>query len=241
MKHLVILFVIITVFVLSMFGQKSRNVMVLETNAGALGQKLEIHFQKGKSFKDPTFAFWIEDMEGNYIETLYVTQYLATGVYKRARLAEGRPLSRPGFAKRPSTLPNWLHKRNDGSPLLPTPDKPVPDALTGATPKSNFILKTVSVEKLPKQFVIMMEINQPFDYNEVWTKVRYPDEFDYSYSAQPALVYSAQIDADNLLDEYIFELKGHSHYSGKDGRLYTNMESLSTALDIVDEVKVLIK
>lgn len=239
MKRIISLSVIILFVTLSVCGQKGKKVLLFETNSGALGQAIEIHFNKGKSFKDPTFAFWIEDMNGNYIETLYVTEYLATGVYRHAKLAEGRPFSRPGVAKRPSALPNWLHKRNDGSPLLPTPDKPIPDAITGATPKSNFILKTIGIEKIPNKFKIMMEINQPFDYNEVWTKENYPDEFDYTYSAQPALVYSVEIDATNKQEEYMMQLIGHSHYSGKDGKLYSDISTITSAKNIVDEVKVI--
>lgn len=238
MKQVLYLSIIFMFVASSIYGQKGRNTMVFETNAGALGQKLEIHFKKGKTFKDPTFAFWIEDMEGNYIESLYVTEYLATGVYRHAKLAEGRPRSRSGVAKRPSSLPYWLHIRNDGSPLLPTPDRPVADAITGATPKSDFILKTVCVEKMPSKFKLMMEINQPFDYNESWTKESYPGEFDYSYSAQPALLYAAEIDSRNLQKEYMLQVIGHSHYSGKDGKVYTDVSTITNALSIVDEVKV---
>ena len=31
---------------------------------------------------------------------------------------------------------------------------------------------------------------------------------------------------------------GHSHYSGKDGQLYTNLTSFSTALELLDQQKL---
>jgi hypothetical protein len=219
----------------------SKRNIVFETNAGADGLRLEIQFTKGKAFKDPTFAIWVEDIDGNYIESLYVTQYLATGIYRHARLAEGRPLSRSGEAKRPSSLPVWLHKRNEGSPLLPTPDRPVPDALTGATPKNNFTLKTVCVENIPSKFRLVFEINQPFDYNQHWTKESYPGEFDYSYSAQPALLYAVEIDTKEKATRYKLTPIGHSHFSGRDGKVYTDLSTITTALQIVKEITVVIK
>jgi hypothetical protein len=217
---------------------------VIQTNPKEQGISLEIKFLKDKAFNQPTFAFWVEDTEGNYIETLYVTNYLATGTYKHARLGEGEPLSKRGPAKRPSTLPYWLHKRNirsDGITYLPTPEKPVPDAITSATPQTSFVLKTVCVSKLPRKFKVMMEINQPWDYNEYWNKERFPGEFDYSYSCQPALVYSTEIDLDNLQKEFSLSLIGHSHYSGKNGELFEDTSTLTTAKNIVKKVEVLVK
>ncbi|HKM94560.1 MAG TPA: hypothetical protein VJY41_12985 [Prolixibacteraceae bacterium] len=242
MKQIMLILLLIVVPMLEPFAQiRSKNVVEFETNKGLNGKKLEIAFNKGKKFKDPTFAIWIEDMEGKYIETLYVTQYLGSGIYRHAKRAEGRPLSKSGPAKRPSTLPVWLHQRNNGTSLLPTPDAPVLDAISGATPKNSFILNTASTQKLPAQFKVMFEINQPFDYNKHWTKEIYPAEFDYNYSAQPALVYAAVIDNSKKSDKVQFELIGHSHYSGRNGELYSDVSSFTTALSIVEKIFVVVK
>jgi len=34
---------------------------------------------------------------------------------------------------------------------------------------------------------------------------------------------------------------GHGHYSGKDGKLYKNMENFTTALELVDRIIVEVK
>jgi len=216
----------------------------IETNVGQKGIPIEITFIKDKSFDQPTFAFWVENLEGKYIETLYVTNYLATGIYKHARLGEGEPRSKSGPAKRPSSLPYWLHKRNiraDGATYLPTPDKPVPDAITGATPKNNFMLKTVIKNSIKGKIRILMEINQAWDHNEYWNEERFPGEFDYTYSCQPALIYSAVIDLDNQPKEFTLTLIGHSHFSGKNGELFKDTSTFTTAKNIVKEVKVYLK
>lgn len=242
MKQITLILLLIMVPMLEPFAQiGSKKVIQLETNNGVNGEKFEIIFNKGKKFKDPTFAIWIEDMEGKYIETLYVTQYLGSGIYRHAKRAEGRPLSKSGPAKRPSTLPVWLHQRNNGTSLLPTPNAPVPDAISGATPKNNFILKTVCTQQLPTQFKVMFEINQPFDYNDYWSKELHPAEFDYNYSAQPALVYAAVINNSTKSEKIKFELIGHSHYSGRNGEISTDLSTFTSALSIVEKVFIVVK
>lgn len=215
----------------------------IKTNKGEEGVKLEIKFLKGKSFNHPTFSFWVEDIEGNYIETLMVTEYVATGIFGHASLGEGKWDSKPGPAKRPSTLPYWLHKRSiaEGTKLLPTPEDRVPDAITSATPPGNFVLETVVKNKLPKKFRLMMEINQTWDWNEYWNNSLYPDDSDYKASCQPALIYSVTIDTGQAQKEYYLNPIGHSQYAGKDGEIYTDLSTITTAKDIVYKVFAVIK
>ena len=60
------------------------------------------------------FAFWIEDMDGNYIDTLYVTQWTAQGGYRR----------------RPTSISQWV------SAALPSDMQQLEiDTISGATPK----------------------------------------------------------------------------------------------------------
>jgi len=216
----------------------------LETNIGAKGTGFEIQFYKGKHHNHPTFAFWVEDLEGNYLETLYVTQYLATGVFGHGAISEGKWSSEPGEAKRPASLPYWLHKRGiiaDGKTYLPTPEKPVADAITGATPHNDFVLTAHSTQQLPSKFRLMLEINQPWDWNEYWNNGLYPVDADYKTSCQPALVYSVEIDQSKTEKDFYLNPIGHSHYSGKDGELYTDLTTLTTAKQIVHKVAVHLK
>ena len=45
------------------------------------GKRLEITFSYSKQrlVASSQYAFWIEDMDGNYIDTIYVTQWTAQG------------------------------------------------------------------------------------------------------------------------------------------------------------------
>lgn len=212
----------------------------IETNIDQPGTDLEIHFKSGSAHNHPTFVFWVEDLEGNFIETLYITQYFGTGIFGRGSLGIGKWDTKAGRADRPSALPYWLHKRAGFSDkvMLPSPDNPVPDGITSATPKGDFLLHARAIKKLPSKFRLMMEINQPWDWNEFWNNSKYPGDFNYTVSCQPALVYCVTIDSSRKTELFYLNPIGHSHYSGIDGKLYTDLSSFTTAKDIVHTVYV---
>lgn len=211
------------------------------TNESADGIWITVNFKKGKSHNHPLMAIWIEDAEGRYIETLYVAQSIGKGVFEHGEKSSGQWM--PGAIRRPAALPYWGHQRGiraaDGY-YLPTPEEPIADAITGPTPQADFILKSKSSGELPEKFKVMMEINQSWDWNEFWTNNKFPDDEQYKTSSQPALVYEAQIDMEKLQPEYKMTPVGHSHYSGLDGNLYTDLTTLTTALNIAEQVTVTI-
>ncbi len=213
--------------------------ILLETLSDNLGHKITIEFKRGKSINYPLMAFWIEDLEGNYIQTLYVALSIAQGYFRHGDASSGR--WQPGPLRRPAALPYWGHKRGikaaDGY-YIPTQDNPMPDAVTGATPTSNFILSTKTENKDITKFNIMMEINQSWDWNNYWHNNKYPDDINYKTSSQPALVYRATIDINKLQPEYKMEVIGHSHWSGANGKLYEDLSTITSALNIVGEVKI---
>lgn len=211
------------------------------TNVNGKGINLQIDFEGGKEKTYPSFVFWLETTDGKYIQTLYTTKSVATGVYGHGSDGIGKWKTVEGEAIRPASLPYWLHKRgifSRDSLLVPTMEFPVPDAYTGATPKSDFILDTKSDIELGDKFVVLMEINQPWDWNEFWTNNKYPDNSDYKTSCQPSLIYSVTIDLKSDETEYYLNPVGHGHYAGENGRLYTDLSTITTALQIVKKVKV---
>ena len=149
----------------------------------------------------------------------------------------------PGEIRRPAALPYWSHKRGiraeDGL-FIPAPENPVADAYTGPTPPGSFILQAHSDKPLPSNFAVLFEINQTWDWNEYWTNDKFPGDDEYKTSCQPALVYKAFVNVNSGIKEYPLKVKGHSHYSGKDGRLYTDLSTMTTALDITREVVVIL-
>lgn len=228
------------------FGQKIKrhHVVVVDTlitNNMGEGQKLQIIFTPGAEHNHPLFAFWVEDMEGNFIQTLYVSESIAKGLFKYGDKSTGH--WQEGEVERPAALPYWAHKRhilNEKGNYMPTASQPVVDAYSGATPKGDFVIFTRSDKALSGKFRVMAEINQSWDWNTYWTNNRFPDDRDYISSAQPALVYEVVVDA-NESGTYEFTPVGRSHHAGKSGELFTDLETLTTALEIAQSIKLILK
>jgi len=247
MKNIIILAIILSASACSTGGLKKHYHPVekqetLSTNPEGKGPEIIIDFKKGKSFYYPLFAIWLEDTEGKYIQTLYVAKSVATGIFQYARQEKNKWIT---AAKRaPQTLPYWAHKRgikaSDGL-FMPDDQTSVPDAYTGATPKTGFVLTSHADFPLPDKFKVMLEINQNWDWNEYWTNNKYPDDENYKWSCQPALVYESVIDLKSSEDSYQMYSIGHSHYSGKSGELFKDLSTLTTALQIADSIIIRVK
>jgi hypothetical protein len=212
---------------------------VISTMVNEAGIALEIVVERGRAHNHPLMAIWVEDLEGNYIQTLYVAQSIAKGVYLHGDASTGRWM--PGPIRRPAALPYWGHQRGiqaeDGL-YMPSQQSPMADAVTGPTPKGNFSLQTQTPKPDFHKFKILLEINQPWDWNQHWYNNKFPGDREYMTSAQPALVYEAMVDLS--LEYEVFEMRpiGHSHWSGKTGILYTDLSTLTTALNILNRAFV---
>lgn len=217
---------------------------IITTSPEKINTKLEFELTTGKSHNHPSFAIWVEDLDGNYIETLYVTQYFAKGVFGHGETSPGKWKNEPGEVRRPAALPYWSHKRNikaaDGL-YAPSPETAVPDALTGATPKGNFTLITGSKVTGDNSFRVLVEINQPWDSNDFWTNNKYPENLNYNTSLQPALVYEAVITPSSPKTEYFLNPIGHSHPAGETGELFNDISSITTAREIFSKIEVRVK
>ena len=216
----------------------------ITTTPETINTKLEFNLSKGKYHNHPTFAMWIEDLDSNYIETLYVTQYFAKGVFGHGESEPGKWKNEPGEVRRPAALPYWSHKRNvkasDGL-FAPSPETAVPDALTGATPKDNFTLKTGTKVSGDKEFRVLFEVNQPWDSNDFWTNNKFPDDFNYQTSLQPALVYEVIIKPETSKTGYILKPIGYSHPSGANGEIFPDLSTITTASDIFSRIEVMVE
>jgi hypothetical protein len=212
----------------------------IAVNLSEKGLEFVIYFEKGEKHNHPTFVFWTEDINENYLQTLFITKSFATGIFGHAPLNDTIWGTEPGVAKRPAALPYWWHKSNKESIeiTIPSPDQPYVDAYSGETPKGSFALKIKTNNITNNKFRLLMEINQPWDWNDFWTNNKFPDDNAYKTSCQPSLIYSVTIDPKSKIKEYYLNPIGHGHYSGKDGLLYTDLSTITTARHIINKVKV---
>jgi len=181
----------------------------------------------------PQIAIWTEDLEGNFLSTIYVTEKLA----KQSWIAAGEN-------RRKESLPCWSYAQGkqyaDGL-YLPTKNEPLSDAVTGATPKGSFSANLQMSEDI-KQFVVKCEFNHSVDFNEYYHKDAKVGDTNYSGgkmgSGQPATVYQVIVDLTNGQREFQAKLIGHSSPDGSEGKIYSDTSKLTSALDIVKGITV---
>lgn len=169
----------------------------------------------------PTYAIWIEDLDGQYVDTYYVTN-------KFYQWTRGATNNAP---ERIEALPYWWHKQR-GTLLT--------DAVTAATPKEDISIVN-TINNSPEKFVLKMEVNNSFDYNEYYTKDGENETVPTKGGGQPALIYSAVIDVSHPSREYEMMLVGHSSPDGSNGRLYSDIATVTTARQMIDKVIVKIE
>jgi hypothetical protein len=209
-----------------------------------------IDFLKGKHFWSPQLAIWIEDPTGVYIETLLVTKSTAKGLFYSGRSSSNfkeaddvkAQVNSP--TRRVDALPYWSHKRNrkyDDGFYSPPPGDPIPDGITGATPKNNFYFKTnkIGIDKL-QSFRIMLEVNVAFDENEFYSEYDFVDDSLYhggtGLLGQPSLIYGTTVSRKDQQRYYLLSLLGHGHHSGTTGELISDLKTITTAKYIVERI-----
>jgi len=209
--------------------------------------QISVEVKKGSSFQYPLFAIWLEDTLGNYIETLYISRVIASSTFDYGKKV-GETWE-PDVKRRPEALPYWSHKRGikaaDGL-FMPLGDASDLDGVSGATATSNFQLKTNSDLNNSKNIVILLEVNQSYDWNEFYSSDRFPDDKIYSGSGQvgqPSLIYQAQFHEikPEAKVHKLMELIGHGHHSGRNGELFTDLTQITTAKNILERIIVTIQ
>lgn len=200
---------------------------------------LTMSFTKGPAFNHPTLVIWAEDLEGNYLKTLFITKSYASGIFNYKMIGDSIWDNKAGPSVQPAALPYWSHKKNSNTnaPIVPSPEHPFIDAYTSATPKRNFNFQTKNLDL--KAYRLLVEVNQTWDWNSHWTNNKYPGHKAYKHSAQPSLIYAETIS----ISDSIYYLKpiGHGDPKGETGELFKDLSSLSTTKDIFSTIKVITK
>jgi len=220
MKHITKLILACSLFIISVCSLNA------ETLSGGKDANLDIYIEPGEywshEFKimglftvkaEPQIAVWLEDEEGKYLKTVYITaKYSSHGLFANKT--------------RPEALPVWSAKHD-------AKEKQSIDAVSQGT---GTVLKG-SIDRTgndKKQF-LMLEINNSFDYNAAYNDNLSADQPDYSdTSGQPAMIYKADMKKEQ--NSGIFELKGHAHPAGKDGKIYSDLSKVTTAQQIIKTI-----
>ncbi|MBN1294023.1 MAG: DUF2271 domain-containing protein [Candidatus Latescibacteria bacterium] len=246
-----IVIVLFTVSYCCVLADKNEEIHTLRDNTGT---RISVYVEKGKHWNHklqiipilyaiktpPQIAIWFENLDGEYIGTLYVTEKTAQQNWRKA---PGDKTPKEAI-RRKSALPYWAHKHGivqDDGRYMSTKENPLPDAITEATPKDSFVLHSVAKD-IPEKFRICAELNVSTDFNEYYPKNAEPGGDGYSGgewgSGQPAVVYTATIDTTDSGKQYEMSPVGHSSPDGSSGFLFDDMSRLTTGKDIVSSITV---
>jgi len=238
MKSRIIFTIFLGIFFISSCNtSKETTDIKLSITAGSDNNaQYRISFINGSGYNFPTFALWSEDMEGNYLRTYFITQSYASGIFGYEMVGDSIWKNQPGPSYQPAALPYWTHKKGliNKKSLIPTPDNPFVDAFTGATPVNNFEL--LLPEEKDQKFRFLLEVNQAWDWNDYWNNKKFPENNAYRHSAQPSLIYAVTIDPE--INEFYLNPIGHGDPKGETGKLFTDLETLTTAKQIFRNIKV---
>ena len=219
-------------------------ILIFMTFGTAFAREITVKVRPGQHWKEkrePQIALWLEDSQGNYIRTLYVTERAGHKSWIFGP-KEGRPESLPvwyGASKSGSTA-SKTEASSSGTKASPSAESassaPSPslsrslDAVTGATPKSELNL-TVQIEE--GDYIIKAEFNNSFDYNDFYTKK------SSGVNGQPSVVYSAKIPANLTAGQEIsLDFAGTGSLTGGDGSISKNTQNLTSAREIVNSITV---
>ncbi len=203
-----------------------------------LSQDVLLSFEIGETYNDsfkmfgktihttPQIAVWIEDSKGSFISTLMVTYKTAKGKYAGHR------------GGREGSLPVWAHSRGKLAKrggYMPSGRDVLVDAISGASPKSNFDWQFSIDEKyLNSGYVIKLEVNNSMDFNMTYADKMSKDSKFYNndVNGQPSLVYALSLDKENM--DLILE--GSGDPAGLDGVIDPIGSELTSALNIVKSI-----
>ncbi len=196
--------------------------------AGLFAREIKINVIPGENWKEKREAqavIWLEDLNGNYIKTLYVTE----------RAARKNWIFSPKEG-RPESLPVWYKASQYDAAKSAKKEKGLEgaefDAVTNATPKSGI---QITSEVPDGDFVLKAEFNTSFDYNDFYTKK------NSGVNGQPSVVYSTEVsvsDSDNYNGRITMEFCGTGSPDGTDGKIHDFTEKLTTAKSIVKNIEV---
>ena len=176
--------------------------------------------------ESPTFAIWLEDPFTGSKQTVFVTRRAAVGDWE-------------GKAEVPSALPQWfeVYKIENETKNLPNFEKPIPLAVTGATPKPGYFMTRARVDP-GSNWICWIEVNLSGDYNEDYPEFNEVTMVEDNFgTGQPALLFKAEFEA---VEGVVFtpDLFGMSVPDSPDGKLIQPLKGVTTATNIFDEISI---
>ncbi|MCP4263399.1 MAG: hypothetical protein GY774_38715 [Planctomycetes bacterium] len=181
-------------------------------------------YTKSHYKKPPQFAIWLQEVPKGTIHTVWVTSKTGTGDW-------GENIVRN------VSLPHWVSRWNlvTKSRTSPTPENPVVNAVTGATPKLDFAAEaTVPAESFWNYFI---EVNVSGDYNDAFPVSQTDGKQDRQGNGQPSIIYRGKIISSPGRKSNP-KLIGRTEQFQDVKHIITNMEGITTAKNLFSTIEV---
>ena len=181
-------------------------------------------YKQTKFGKPPQFALWLEDLTGMEIRTVWVTE-------KTGKASWGAEIVRP------VSLPYWVSrwKKETQSDSFPTPENPVVDAVTGATPTEHFTCRVEVPAGSAWDYYI--EVNVSGDYNDTFPAVLQDGSRDLNANGQPSIIYKGRITA-LPGRRSVPRLIGRTEQFEAVSRIVPDLEGISLAGNLLSKIEV---
>ena len=171
----------------------------------------------------PQMALWIENLDASEVKTLWVSSRLARGVWV-------------GKVVCPTALPYWISRRDiESGGGLPSFLKPLPDGITGATPKE--VLKVYASVEPGSEWKYFLELNVSGDYNDSFKANQMNGSPDPDGNGQPSLIYSGFIKAIPSWAD-TSSILGRSEQMKPSSQLNPDLSGFTTAHRVLRELTV---
>lgn len=172
----------------------------------------------------PQLAIWLENERDGAIRTVVVTHRVGAGDWE-------------GKVECAVALPYWtvFYQRKTGAAGPPTWDKPAPDAITCATPRTDLQARA----EVPRgsQWRYFVEVNVSGDYNAHFPQLTQDGLSDRYGNGQPSIVYRGVIAAVVGANDQP-ELWGRTDQHIPVDRPVSDLQSITTARNILRTITV---
>ncbi|MBN1560481.1 T9SS type A sorting domain-containing protein [candidate division KSB1 bacterium] len=215
-------------------------VVVLTFNTCIIPQEVThstIHFIFRPENNWTQFAIWLENKDGEYIQTAYISDFI--GRRGGGNRTGDVDIDSPS-GNRLTALPVWSHARgiidmtfgieNYYPPAQNQSGYPEEmDAVSGATPGARMQTKTLQLSGLPGEYGCWIEVNRSYDFNPY---------HNYSfYRGQPSLVWSTTILVSNSADSsMVSDYRGYGSADGSDGEIHVPDSTITTATNLLRDM-----
>ena len=181
-------------------------------------------YTKSHYKKTPQFAIWIQEVPKGTIHTVWVTSKTGTGDWGENVV-------------RTVSLPLWVSRWNlvTKSRSYPTPEKPIINALTGATPKLDFTAEAIVPAKRLWNYFI--EVNVSGDYNDAFPVSQKDGKRDRQGNGQPSIIYRGVITSSPGRQSSP-KLIGRTDQLQNVRYIINDLEGITTAKDLFSSIEV---